>query len=314
MLTQLMPAMARAFGNSISDQQLRSLMQALGNCNQPLEHRGEVALPQQMPPGSGRGGMANGDYWNWDDYGDLVNPGNNINLNTNNPLNINGDTVTYPNNADGGNYFVNRGNRGGNSYSSDNNSFNEFSTFSYSYGGDTFADYSDRSTIRLGDIFNQAGDTIINLINNPPGRPGRDGRDGRDGVGGDGRDGRDGERGEAGVPGERGAPGIGLVGPAGPPGQAGPAGANGLQGPAGPPGVTTVVVIGDPGNQRTKEITFVKKLNVGYGQIRYLKGGTVNVSCAADGSISASFVPVFGFADYVAFADPVRGSATVLTP
>lgn len=312
MLTQLMPAMARAFGNSISDQQLRSLMQALGNCNQPLEHRGEVALPQQMPRGSGNGGMFNGDYWNWTEYGDLVNPGNNINLNTGNPINVNGDTVTYPNNADGGNYVVNRGNRGGNNYFSDSNSFNEVSNFAYNYGGDAFFDMSDRSTIRLGDIFNQAGDTVINLINNPPGRPGRDGRDGRDGL--DGLDGRAGERGEAGVPGQRGAPGLGFIGPAGPPGQTGPAGQDGLQGPAGPPGITTVVVIGDPGNQKSKTINFVKNVEFIEDTIKYVKGGTVNVTCAEDGSISASFVPVFGFADTIRFIKVIPGTATVLTP
>lgn len=256
MLTQLMPALARSLGNTLNQNDLRSLMQVLGNCNQPLQHRGPVNLAPTMPQFGAGGGMYNGDYWNWNEYNNVVNYG-------------------------------------------DENVFNDFS----------YNDNRDFSTIRLGDInttnvFNEGNQTIINLINNPPGQQGDPGEKGdtgdpgRDGL--DGRDGRD---------------GLSIVGPAGPPGQDGADGRDGLQGPAGPPGVTTVVVVGgDPGNQRSKEIKFVKSLNVGYSQIRYLKGGTVNVSCADDGSISASFVPTFGFADYVQFVEGITGTATVLTP
>lgn len=255
MLTQLMPALARSLGNTLNQNDLRSLMQVLGNCNQPLQHRGPVNMAPTLPQFGASGGMYNGDYWNWDEYNNIVNHG-------------------------------------------DQYAFNDFS----------YTDNRDFSTIRLGDInnttvVNEGNQTIINFINNPPGQQGDPGEKGdtgdpgRDGL--DGRDGRD---------------GLSIVGPAGPPGQDGTPGQDGLQGPAGPPGVTTVVYIGDPGNQRSKTINFVKSLNIGYGLLRYVKGGTVNVTCAEDGSISANLALDYGFADYVQFVDPVPGTADVLTP
>jgi hypothetical protein len=254
MLTQVMPALVRSLGNTLNQNDLRSLMQVLGNCNQTLEHRGPVNLSPTLPQFGAGGGMYNGDYWDWNEYNNIVNEGD------------------------------------------------QYSFF------DISNDNRDFRTIRQGDInttnvFNEGNQTIINLINNPPGQRGDPGEKGdtgdpgRDGL--DGRDGRD---------------GLSVVGPAGPPGQDGADGRDGLDGPAGPPGVTTVVVIGDPGNQRSKEIKFVKSLNVGYGQIRYMKGGTVTVTCADDGSIAASFNPVFGFADYVEFVEGITGTATVLAP
>ena len=255
MLTQLMPALARSLGNTLNQNDLRSLMQVLGNCNQPLQHRGPVNLAPTMPQFGAGGGMYNGDYWNWNEYNNVINHG-------------------------------------------DENVFNDFS----------YNDNRDFSTIRLGDInttnvFNEGNQTIINLINNPPGQQGDPGEKGdtgdpgRDGL--DGRDGRD---------------GLSIVGPAGPPGQDGADGRDGLQGPAGPPGVTTVVVIGDPGNQRSKTINFVEKVEFIEDTIKYVKGGTVKVTCAADGSISAKFDPEHGFADTIRFINPVPGKATVLTP
>jgi len=255
MLTQLMPALARSLGSTLNQNDLRSLMQVLGNCNQPLQHRGPVNMAPTLPQFGASGGMYNGDYWNWEEYNNIVNHG-------------------------------------------DQYAFNDFS----------YTDNRDFSTIRLGDInntnvFNEGNQTIINFINNPPGQQGDPGEKGdtgdpgRDGL--DGRDGRD---------------GLTIVGPAGPPGQDGADGRDGLQGPAGPPGVTTVVHVGDPGNRRSKTINFVKSLNIGYGLIRYVKGGTVNVTCAEDGSISANLALDYGFADYVQFVDPVQGTATVLTP
>ena len=296
MLTQLMPALARSLSGTMSDQQVRSLMQSLGNCNQPLEHRGEVSFTPQMPRSTG-GGTYNSEYWNWSDFGDIVNLGDNIN-------NFGGDSFTH---FGGNNTYNNITNR--NTYNNTSNSFNEYSTFNYNYGGDTFNDFSDRRTIRLGDVFNRAGDTIINIVNNPPGLPGRDGRDGRDGA-----DGSRGDRGEAGAPGERGRDGISIVGPAGPAGADGRDGRDGLPGPAGPPGVTTVIYVRDPGDTRSKEIKFVKSIVPSYALVKYVAGGEVNVSCAEDGSISASFRPFYGEVNVVANVEAVPGSATVLTP
>ena len=255
MLTQLMPALARSLGNTLNQNDLRSLMQVLGNCNQPLQHRGPVNLAPTMPQFGAGGGMYNGDYWNWNEYNNVINH-------------------------------------------SDENVFNDF----------LYNDNRDFSTIRLGDInttnvFNEGNQTIINLINNPPGQRGDPGEKGdtgdpgRDGL--DGRDGRD---------------GLSIVGPAGPPGQDGADGRDGLQGPAGPPGVTTVVVIGDPGNQRSKTINFVEKVEFIEDTIRYVKGGKVTVTCAADGSISAKLDLQHGEADTIRFIKVKPGKATVLTP
>lgn len=297
MLTNLMPALAKALGGSMSDQQLRGMMQALGNCNQPLEHRGTVGISPQMPPSTG-GGTYNGDYWNWSEYGDI------FNFNNDNSNNVQGDQFTYLNNSPFNN--VNNTSYG------DSNTYNEYNDFSYNHGGEAFYDFSDRRTIRLGDVFNNAGDTIINIVNNPPGQRGE--RGDRGDRGDRGERGDRGDRGADGADGERGANGLSIVGPPGPPGSDGRDGADGLQGPAGPPGVTTVIYIGEPGGPRqTKRISFVKSLRVGYGLLTYLKGGTVTASCGEDGSISVNFIPVYGSADYVQFVEGVPGSETVLT-
>jgi hypothetical protein len=44
MFTQAMPALVNAMSGSMSQNAMRQLMQVLGNCNQPLEHRGPVAI------------------------------------------------------------------------------------------------------------------------------------------------------------------------------------------------------------------------------------------------------------------------------
>ena len=254
MLTQLMPSLARSLSGTMNDQAIRSLMQVFGNCNQPLQHRGPVNVTPNLPPSTG-GGTYNGDYWNWQDFGDIIN----------------------------------------------------------NYGGNEFFDftentYNDNRDFRTIDLSTRLGDTntFITFINNPPGQAGEKGDRGDQGERG--------ERGERGPAGERGSDGLSIVGPAGPPGSPGAAGADGLQGPAGPPGVTTVVVVGDPGEQlQKKTINFVKSLRIEYDLLRYVKGGTVTVACAEDGSISAQFTPIYGFADYVRWVEAVPGNETVLT-
>jgi len=44
MLTRTMPSVMRALGSALDSQTLKSFTQALGNCNQPLEHRGNVEM------------------------------------------------------------------------------------------------------------------------------------------------------------------------------------------------------------------------------------------------------------------------------
>jgi hypothetical protein len=251
-------------------------MQALGNCNQPLEHRGTVGISPQLPRSSG-GGMYNGDYWDSSQYGDIFNF-NNQNNNFFDQSITTGDQYTYANNNPF-NYFNTT------SYG-DSNTYNDFSTFSYNYGGDSFYDLSDRRTIRLGDVFNNPSTNIINLINNPPGQRGERGDRGADGQRGDRGDrGDSGTRGADGAPGERGSNGLTVVGPAGPPGSPGRDGADGLQGPAGPPGVTTVVLIGDPNadpgdrnRPRPHALSYVKKVTPVYGTLYYISG----VQCVGD--------------------------------
>lgn len=312
MLTALMPAMANALRGVLTDQQTRGLMQALGNCNQPLVHNAPVSVTAQMPQGSGPGrgngghgdgwpglpgndgGMFNANYWTWSDFNDIVNfnnsttnnsdnrvfGGNTINNNFNNSF---GDTFTYLNNLFNA-YNTLTTNTHNHSTTNLNNTFN------YNHGGDSFYDFSDRSTIRLGDIYNvtnRGGDTIITLVNNPPGQRGErgargsDGRDGRDGAAGTA-----GTRGEAGPQGEPGPPGLAIVGPAGPQGQEGPAGKDGLQGPAGPPGVTTVVFVGGEGGVSKQVLTGVTPQK---SEITFMIGG--EVECNEDGGVS--FTPQY---------------------
>lgn len=74
MFTSVMPALARALGKSMGDQDLRALMQVLGNCNQPLTHRGPVTVDPGFPNSTG-GGTYNNNYWNWNEYTTIINQG-----------------------------------------------------------------------------------------------------------------------------------------------------------------------------------------------------------------------------------------------
>lgn len=274
MLTALMPAMANALRGVMTDQQTRGLMQALGNCNQPLVHNGPMAVTPQLPRSTG-GGTYNGDYWSWQDYGDIVN------INNGGDTFVGGDSFTHINNS-----FPIFNNFNNSTHNLSTTNLNN--TFNYNYGGDSFYDFSDRTTIRLGDIFNitNQGDTIFNLINNPPGQRGERGAEGRAGRDGrDGRDGTQGSRGETGPQGEPGPPGLSIIGPAGPQGQEGPPGKDGLQGPAGPPGITTVIYVGEPGTGGVSKqvLTGVKLKTI---EVEYVD--SVDVTCSEDGGIEVN--------------------------
>lgn len=71
MLTQAMPALARALGGKLDPQTLSGLMNALGNCGQPLEHRGPVAINAGLPP-TGKQGVYESMPWNPADYADIA--------------------------------------------------------------------------------------------------------------------------------------------------------------------------------------------------------------------------------------------------
>ena len=174
MFTQSMPALAQSLSGALPDGAVRQLMQALGNCQQPLTHRGAVNV---QPPGlSTRGGLAKNGTWRPSDYKNLL------------PTAGSGGYVDVPGGGGGsGGGSVN------NSHNYDGNQF-YFPTdlgFEYTdyYGGDTFNvtgpsnfDYSTHNTVNAGDI--NTNSIRVNYINNTyVGTPGRDGRDGRDGGG-----------------------------------------------------------------------------------------------------------------------------------
>lgn len=74
MLTQTMPAVFYALAQSLPEQAVRALTQALGNCNQPLTHRGPLNI-QPYVYGNRRGVYTN-QRWNPADYkGILPNAG-----------------------------------------------------------------------------------------------------------------------------------------------------------------------------------------------------------------------------------------------
>jgi hypothetical protein len=125
MLTQAAPAIVQALAGVLPDAALKQLVQALGNCVQPLTHRGQV----NVQPDSGKlpGGFEpSGGRWNPNDYQGIMPraggggftdfPGYSQNWNTNNYA---GSQFSFPTNAEfntnnyyGGPTF----NVGGNSY------------------------------------------------------------------------------------------------------------------------------------------------------------------------------------------------------
>lgn len=66
MLTQTMPAVVEALVQALPEQAIRALTQALGNCNQPLTHRGSLNI-QPYVYGNKRG-VYTGQRWNPADY------------------------------------------------------------------------------------------------------------------------------------------------------------------------------------------------------------------------------------------------------
>lgn len=184
MLTQLMPALARALGQTLGDQDLRALMQTLGNCNQPLQHRGPVNITPNTPTSTG-GGTYNSNYWDWSDYNNIIN-------------NYGGDNVF--NDIAFNSYNDNR----------------DFRTIDLSTRlGDTFVTFVNNPPGQRGEKGDRGEDGV--------GTPGRDGEPGERGEPGPPGLSIVGPPGPPGSPGEDGKDGRdGLQGPAGPPGPPGP--------------------------------------------------------------------------------------------
>jgi hypothetical protein len=229
MLTQSTPAVINALRGVLPTGAIKQLTQALGNCNQPLTHRGGVNLQPAQQQQSGGRGVYNNNGWNINEYGDLI-------------------------------IFDERSFYDMPDYSSEWNSYN--------YGGDNFYFPTTQNFVvnnfSTGNGNNLGGETITERLFTrelyflgPSGTDGVDGRDGRDGLagidginglnglpgqaGGDGRDGQAGAAGPPGAPGgagARGAPGApGVAGQNGRDGFPGRNGMNGLNGWPGLPGI-----------------------------------------------------------------------------
>jgi hypothetical protein len=204
MLTQSTPAVINALRGVLPPGAIKQLTQALGNCNQPLTHRGGVNLQPAQQQQSGGRGVYNNTGWNVNEYGDLINfdersfydmPGFNSEWNS---YNYGGDNFYFPTTQ---NFTINNYSSGGGN----------------NLGGETTTErLFTRELYFLG----------------PPGADGIDGRDGRDGLAG-----IDGINGLNGLPGQAGAAGqAGQAGAAGPPGAPGGAGARGAPGAPGAAG------------------------------------------------------------------------------
>lgn len=172
MFTQSMPALAQALAGALPEAAVRQLMQSLGNCQQPLTHRGSVNL--QPSASTGTGGLARPGTWRPSDYQMLMpNAGQNVFVdmagggttnNINNTHNYEGHQFAFPINQD--------------------------FTYSNYFGGDTFNVAGDSSFDTT--YTNNANTTRLNVdfINNTyVGQDGAAGASGANGGTGNGSDG-----------------------------------------------------------------------------------------------------------------------------
>jgi len=170
--TQSMPALAQALSGALPEAALRQLMQALGNCQQPLTHRGAVNF--QPPEATGAGGLARTGTWKTSDYRDLL------------PTAGQDVLVDMPGYGGGGG-ITNTTNYDGNQFSFPINQ--EFNYNNY-FGGDTFnvaGDSTFNNTYNNNVTTNSLTTNNINAtyINNTyVGQAGRDGIDGAAGAAG----------------------------------------------------------------------------------------------------------------------------------
>ena len=174
MFTQSMPALAQALSGALPEAAVKQLMQALGNCQQPLTHRGSINL--QPPTTTGPGGLAQNGTWNPGKYTTLMpKAGDNVFVDMPGG-NTTNNSVTNTTNYDGNNFYF-----------PVNQDFN-YSTY---YGGDTFNVAGD-STFNNSTVnnFTSQNSTIENLsvtnvyYTNDPGGGEPDGGGGMGGGGG----------------------------------------------------------------------------------------------------------------------------------
>lgn len=123
MLTQQMPALAQALTGVLPPAAVTQLMQALGNCQQGLSHRGSATLYPASQPN--RNGLVGAGAWNPSQFQGLI---------------PNAGSRVFVDVAGGGGYYDQRKYQGGNWYDGGAFSFPidaAFTTNNY-YGGDTF--------------------------------------------------------------------------------------------------------------------------------------------------------------------------------
>lgn len=160
-----MPALASALAGDMPQQAVRALMQAIGNCNQPVAQRGGVNVQntQRLP-----NGIADNRTWNIYEYNDILpyagqdplagRPGSSIVL-PNLPGHSNGDWNTS-------NYFSSFSFPTNNEFSTNN----LFRNVTNNFGGNSFFESVTVNNISFGGAAGRAG------------RDGRDGAAGRDGL------------------------------------------------------------------------------------------------------------------------------------
>jgi hypothetical protein len=228
MFTQSAPALWKSLAPSLPPAVVQQLVGALGNCRQPLSHRGDVSLqPAARPLPQGTAGDGR---WNPRDYQDLFPETHQINNSLNNYqqflIERAGESFNNTSNFYSDQFFF-----------PTNLAFNNNNYFggpTFHVEGNTFTSNVDARTMNVTNLNVEFinNTSVTNYSSN--GRAGRNGADGALGPGGApgdavaaGRDGRDGFAGPAGPPGRSGL--VVLVGGGGP-GPAGPAGRDGAPG------------------------------------------------------------------------------------
>ena len=181
MLTQSMPAVIDALRSVLSPGELQNLTQALGNCQQPLSHRGSTNFAAGGPPQ--KGGVYTHSPWDpqqtslpsSDSYGNVDIPGMQANWNSGNRYD---SQFFFPTDQ----YFAQNQFFGGPQHYVQNHAHIEYLTNNTFRGGD-----GGFRNITINETIN--GEPIAG-IPGPAGGAGRDGRDGAPGFNGfPGRDG-----------------------------------------------------------------------------------------------------------------------------
>lgn len=193
MFTQSSPALVNALLGTLPDNAVRALTQSLGNCNQPLTHRGAVNLQPSNPPQDGPGIYTDqlSGQWNPADYSSLL-----PNTSTAAAVDIPGwDSADGPNNR---NFYGDNFNFPTSQEFAINNYYGGPNTY---VGGNTFLEnaYTTNQTTVNHSVENLTVKTINGQpVAGPAGPPGANGEngqrgaDGVNGINGIGINGRDG--------------------------------------------------------------------------------------------------------------------------